>query len=425
MMMSTILFEVAIVVILVIVNGIFSMAEIAVVSSRKARLQRRKDEGSRGAAVALALAGKPDDFLSTVQIGITLIGVFTGAYSGITLAEQLGPRLDRIRWIAPHGEDLALTIVVIATTYVTLIIGELVPKRLALRSPERIAAALAPAMAGMSRAARPAVWLLSKSTSVVMKLFGRSRSNEPAVTADELKMLLEQGTALGEFHEAEQEMVEGVFALDDRQATSLMTPRQEIVWLDANATPDAWRATLLAQDHDKYPVCDGSIDRIIGVARARDLLKECLSGARLDLRSILRKATFVPEFASALDVLDTLRQADTRFAIVIDEYGGVEGLLTLNDLVQEIVGRDGGSTIMQRGDGSWLVDGSIPIAEFREFFGEPSFEAGPFHTLAGFIMSRLGHIPKTADVVEWRNFRFEVVDMDGRRVDKVLVSRRP
>lgn len=421
--MSNLIVELLIVFALIAINGVFSMAEIAIVSSRKARLERLKTEGSDSAGVALSLAENPDDFLSTVQVGITLVGVLTGAYSGVTLAEQLAPALNQLAFVAPHGRSIALTLIVIATTYLSLIIGELVPKRLALRSPERIASATAPMMQRISQLARPAVWLLTKSTDAVMTLFGRPVHSDGGVTEDEVKLLLRQATASGAFLESEQEMVERVFAFGDRPLTSLMTPRADIAWLDVHAPADECRRTLLAEDHDSYPVCDRSLDHVLGAVKARDLLKQCLGGGVLDLHAILQKPTYVPELASPLTVLEILKNADTRVALIVDEYGAVQGLLTLNDLMQEIAGFEEESGIVQRSDGSWLIDGIVSIVELRESFDLASFEDGPFQTIGGFVMAKLGRIPRTGDVVEWRDFRFEVVDMDANRVDKLLVSR--
>lgn len=435
--MSVITFEILFIILLLLVNGVFAMSELAVVASRKSRLQRMADSGDRRARVALELAQQPERFLSTIQIGITLAGILAGAFGGATIAEQLGARISTFPPLALYGEPIALAVVVLSITYLSLVIGELVPKRLALSYPERVALVVAGPMRGLARLASPAVSLMSVSTSAVLTLLRMKPPTEPPVTEDEIKVLIEQGTQAGVFEEAEQEMIESVFRLTDRSVEALMTPRTDIVWLDVNDPPDKLHRKVAESAYSRFPVCEGNLDKVLGVVKAKDLLSRCVSGAPLDIQVALKQPLFVPESTPVLRALEMFKAARTHLALVIDEYGAVEGLVTTNDVLEAIVGDiapaqpgEGGEDAVQREDGSWLLDGALPVHEFKEIFPVerlPGEQRGAYHTLAGFILFHLGRLRSEADHFEWRGLRFEIVDMDGRRIDKVLVmpTERP
>ena len=422
--------EIVFILLLLLANGVFAMSEIALVSARKSRLKQRADNDDAGARAALELADSPNRFLSTVQIGITLVGIFAGVFGGATIAEQLAERIAVVPALAPYAEGIGLGVVVIAITYFSLIIGELVPKRIALNNPEKIVALMARPMRLLSRVAAPVVFLLTFSTSVVLKLLRVKPSTEPSVTEEEVRALILQGAEAGIFEHSEREIVESVFRLDDRSVNALMMPRREVVWLDADASGEEIRRTVTENPYSRFPVCEGSLDNVVGIAKAKHLLERCLNNEPLDLRAAMTAPLFVPETQTALQVLELFKNAHTHIALVIDEHGGVEGLVTINDVLEAIVGemQMGGaeSPAVMREDGSYLLDGALPIDEFAAIFNIGSsleIERGDYHTLAGFVLARFGRIPKTADVFEWQNLRFEIMDMDNRRVDKILVSR--
>ncbi|MHB0855958.1 MAG: hemolysin family protein [Anaerolineae bacterium] len=423
--------EAVFVLLLILANGVFAMSEIAVVTSRKTRLQQQVSEGDRKAADALELAEKPNHFLSTVQIGITLIGVLAGAFSGATLAGYLEPLVAEIPPLAPYAQAISITVVVVVITFLTLVIGELVPKRLALNDPERIAGAVAGPMNALTWLATPAVRLLSFSTDLVMRLLGVQLNETPPVTEEEIRILLEQGTQAGVFAAAESDMVESVFSLDDRRASSLMTPRHDVVWLDTEDPVEEIQRKIIESGHSRFPVARDSLDNVLGEAQARDLLARAIVGEPFDLQAVLRAPLYVPEVMSALNVLEHFKSSGTEMALVIDEYGFVTGLVTLDDILEAIVGEIPTAEelaeppVVQREDGSWLMDGMVLIDEFRELFDLselPGEDHGLYQTLGGFVTSQLGAIPTSADRFEWNDLRFEVVDMDGNRVDKVLVT---
>jgi putative hemolysin len=421
-MATRITLEVILIVLLVMANGVFAMAEIAVVTSRKARLRARSEEGDRAAAVALELAEKPNDFLSTVQIGITLVGILAGVFGGATIAEELGTHFNTIAWIAPHGETLSLALVVLAITYLSLVIGELVPKRIALTNPERIAATMAGFMRRLSRFARPAVWFLSISTAGIVKLLRVRESTEPAVTEEELTSMLELGRRTGEFHPAEEEMIKGVFALGDRTASTIMTPRHEVVWLDLARPVAELQKQIVESGLSRFPAAEGSLDRYLGIIEVKDLIGACFAGAPIDLRAAVREALVFPETTSALQILHEFQERKHEIGIVVDEYGGFEGVVTVSDLATRILGLDEENTLVVRDDGSWLADAMMNFDDFATSVGL-RIESGEHDTLAGFVLAHLERFPRVADRFEAGGFRFEIVDMDGRRIDKVLVSR--
>jgi putative hemolysin len=392
-------------------------------SSRKARLQQRVDEGDTRAQTALALFEHPLHFLSTVQIGITLIGVLAGALGGATLAGVFAAPLARVPMLAPYAPSLALGLVVLSITFLTLVVGELVPKKLALQNPEAIISAMARPMGMLTRVFSPLVRILSSSTSLVLRVFGVTPRPDVPVTEEELQVLLDQGRQAGVFEAAEQDMVEGVFRLTDRRVFQVMKPRTEIVWLDINDSEALNRGKIADSPYSRFPVCAEGLDNVLGVVKARDWLLS--SGG--PLKSCMQPVHFVPETAMASRALEVFRTRKPELMLVIDEFGGVQGLLTITDLLAEIVaGIDTTEPqAVQRQDGSWLVDGLLSIDDFKDRFeiairmpDEDNYES-----VGGFVMMSLGSIPKTTDSFDWAGLRFEVMDMDGKRVDKVLVTR--
>ena len=428
--MSPITFEILIILVLIIANGVFSMSEMAIVSARKVRLQQLANQGDAKARVALTLAESPNHFLSTVQVGISLIGILTGAFGGATIANRLAVYVKLVPLLAPYSEPISFGIVVLIITYLSLIVGELVPKRLALNNPERIASIVAIPMQALAAIASPVVFLLSASTDLILRVLGITASTEPQVTEEEIKILIEQGTEAGTFEEAEQDMVERVFRLGDRPVSYLMTPRPDIVWLDLEDTAEENRQKMVDSAYSRYPVCQAGLDNVLGVIPVTDLLARSFRGEPLDLTVGLRQPVFVPESTRGLKVLELFKQTITHMALVVDEYGVIQGLVTLNDIMSEIVGdvpsTDGQDQpqAVQREDGSWLLDGMLPVEEFLELFGMEEWESeerGSYQTLGGFVITHLGRIPAAADHFEWQSMRIEVMDMDGNRVDKVLV----
>ncbi|MEI1377524.1 hemolysin family protein [Nostoc sp. UHCC 0926] len=428
--MSSTTFEILIILVLIIANGVFSMSEMAIVSARKVRLQQLANQGDPKAKAALKLAESPNHFLSTVQVGISLIGILTGAFGGATIANRVAVYIKRVPLLAPYSDPLSFGIVVLIITYFSLIVGELVPKRLALNNPERIASIVAIPMQALAAIASPVVYLLSASTDLILRVMGITASTEPQVTEEEIKILIEQGTEAGTFEEAEQDMVERVFRLGDRPVSYLMTPRPDIVWLDLEDSADENRQKMVDSAYSRYPVCQGGLDNVLGVIPVTDLLARSFRGEPLDLTVGLRQPVFVPESTRGLKVLELFKQTITHMALVVDEYGVIQGLVTLNDIMSEIVGdvpsTDGQDQpqAVQREDGSWLLDGMLPVEDFLELFGMEEWqseERGSYQTLGGFVITNLGRIPAAADYFEWQSMRIEVMDMDGNRVDKVLV----
>ena len=431
--MSSFTFEILTILVLIFANGVFSMSEMAVVSARKVRLQQLANQGDVNAKAALKLAESPNHFLSIVQVGITLINILNGVFGGATIAKRLEEYIKPIPALAHYSNAIAFGVVVLLITYFSLIVGELVPKRLALNNPEKIAALVARPMRALARIASPIVYLLSASTDLVLRILGITPSAEPQVTEEEIKILIEQGTEAGTFEEAEQDMVERVFRLGDRPVTSFMTPRPDIVWLDLEDPPEENRQKMTESGYSRYPICQEELDHVLGIIPVTDLLARSLRNEPLDLTLGLRQPVFVPESTRGLKVLELFKQTVTHMALVVDEYGVIQGLVTLNDIMSEIVGdvpAEPGQEepeAVQREDGSWLVDGMLGIEEFLELFdlGELEHEErGNYQTLGGFVITHLGRIPAAADHFEWDGMRFEVMDMDGNRVDKVLVVPR-
>jgi putative hemolysin len=429
--MNAVAVELLIVGLLIVLNGVFAMAEMAIVSSRKARLEQRANEGDARARAALELANEPNQFLSTVQVGITLVGILAGAFGGATISQVLAAQVRTVPALIPYAEAIGLAAVVLVITYLTLIFGELVPKRLALNGPEQIAAVVARPMRMLSTIASPLVTLLGASTNLALRLLMVRPRPEAPVTEEEIEILIEQGRQAGIFDEAEQDIVEAVFRLGDRRVSSLMTPRPDVVWLDLERPPDEVLRTVLASHHERFPACRGSLDDIVGIALARDVLARHAAGQPLDLEATLARPLFVPESLHAYRMLERFKQQGSRVAVVIDEFGGVQGVVTLSDIFEALVGdiaTAGGPDdpdIVRRGDGSLLVDGALPIEELKEAIGVDSLpleSSGDYYSVGGLLMANLNRIPAVGDHFDWAGRRFEVVDMDGNRVDKVLIA---
>ncbi len=407
------------------------MAEIAIISARKSRLKQLAHDGNKNAQAALDLAQSPNRFFSTVQIGITFIGIFAGAFGEKTITTDVAGYLKSFPAVAPYGDTLALIIVVTIITYLSVIIGELVPKRLALNNPERYAKVLARPMNFISFVASPIVGILSKSTDFVLRIFQIKSKEDPAVSEEEVRMLIREGTRAGVFQMAEKDIVERTFRMSDKKVQSLMTHRAEIAYLDVESTVAALRKRITKKPHSYYPVVEDSLDNIQGVIRTEDILTNFLIEGEIDLRKHLHKPLFVPEGTTGLKALELFKKSGIHVALIIDEYGHVQGLVSLNDVLEAIVGdiptlnQLEEKEIIKRDDGSYLVDGTVPIDEFKEHFDIkklPAEKSGHFHTIGGFVMDRIGRIPKSGDKLVVENFRIEVVDMDGNRVDKILVS---
>ena len=426
--MPVVVSEILIILLLLVLNGLFVMSEMAVVSSRKARLQQQANEGNKHAGRALKLAQNPTRFLSTVQIGITLISVLLGALGGSALAAPLADVFRAFSMAEASAHALAFGLIVVLITTLTLLVGELVPKRIALHEPERIAAAISGPMSFVSKVFTPLVWLFSKGTELVLKLIGVRPTTEPPVTEEEIQLLIDQGTEAGVIEESEQDMVEGVFSLSDSRVYSLMTPRTEITWLDIKDSADVIRQKIIESPYSRFPVCQNSLDTVLGIVKARDLLAPPgLSSEEFRLKDRLRPAFYVPETMYASRALEVFKEKHAELMLVIDEFGSLQGLLTLDDIIEEIVGDiEVEAQATQRQDGSWLLDGLLPVDDFKEIFKVDNLpHESEYESLSGFVMLTLGRVPKAADHFEWNGLRFEVMDMDGRRVDKVLVTTLP
>ncbi len=429
--MSRPLFEILIIVFLLLANGLFAMSEIAIVAARKGRLRQMADAGDAKAREALLIAEHPNQFLATTQIGITLVGIFAGAFGGATIAETIALRVAAVPSLAPYSASIGLGAVVFGLTFLSLVVGELVPKRLGLNRAESIARAVAGPMRTLSVLAGPAVKLLGASTDFVIRLLGVKPSDAPVVTSEDIRILIEQGTETGVFDEAEQEMIESVLRLDQKPVSAFMTPRTQIVWFDIDDSPEDVLRKIAESPHSRFPVIRGSLDDVRGIVRTKDLLARSLSGDAFDLRGALRPALFVPENISALNVLEQFKERGQHVALVTDEYGGIHGMVTHHDVLEAIVGDipAAGETVeleaTHRADGSWLVDGMMHVDKLVDLLDLPvshDQDEGDYQTVGGFVMSRIGTIPVVGQRFHWRGHEFEVVDMDGRRVDKVLVT---
>jgi putative hemolysin len=424
--------DILLLVVLIVLNGAFAMSEIAIVSSRRARLMQMAEAGSKGARHALTLASEPTRFLSSVQVGITSIGILNGAIGEGAIAGRLRLTLEQVPAVAPYAETLSLGIMVVVLTYVSLIIGELVPKRLALTHPEAVASVIARPMEMLATAVRPIIFLLSVSTDSIVRLFGIRQTKQPGVTVEEIRVMLEQGAEDGVFKPGEHELVTNVLNLDERHVGSVLTPRSNVVYLEVRDSVETIRAKLHEQSHAVLPLCDGGLEKVLGFVRSTNVLEQVLEKGTLDLASIAEPALFVPETMTVMKLLEQFKRTHLPMALVVDEFGDVEGLVSLTDVISSIVGdlpMEPGEepSIVQREDGSWLFDGAIDLDTVLRTLGAESMlddeDRLHYHTLGGLAMHALGRIPKTGDVFERGDHKFEVVDMDVNRVDRVLISR--
>lgn len=423
--------EILIVLLLILLNSFFAMAEIAIVSARRSWLKQQADEGHRGARRALKLAEDPSSFLSTVQTGITVVGVLASVFSGATIAEKLGLWFDaQFPELAPNGEVYALAVVVAVVAGLTLVVGELVPKRIAMARAEAIAVVVAWPLDQTRRVLRPFVWLLRVTTEFCLRLLGVRHGEGPTVTEEEVKTMIAEGTEGGVFEAAEQKMLEGVMRLTDQTVRGIMTPRLDMAWIGIEDSEADIRSTIRTSGYSRLPVARGDLEEVRGVLYAKDMLNAALDGQHLGVAKLMRPALAVPDTTTVLRLLDQFKASGQHMAVVIDEYGTVEGLVTVADILMAIAGSlpDGGGgddpdKPVRRADGSWLIGGLTPIGEVEAVLGLKKMQDdGDFHTLAGFLLHQLGHIPATGERCSWQNVTFEILDMDGRRIDKVLVT---
>jgi putative hemolysin len=426
--------DTALLVLLILLNGAFAMSEMALTAARKTRLQLLVDSGQSGAQAALDLHENPTKFLSVVQIGITSIGVLNGIVGEAAFAEPLSTWLQREFEMDERWASLASTgLVVVVITFLTIIFGELVPKRIGQLYPETVARLVAPPMEWLSILARPFVKLLGFFTEGTLRLLGIQGGSSRGVTEEEIAAQLEEGLDAGVIEAQEHQMVRNVFRLDERQIGSMMIPRADVVWLDALAPVDDVMRMLAVAEHSRYPVCKGGLDDVVGVVSSQDLLRQVARGLPLNLMQGVAAPVFVPETQSGMELLEHFRETTAELVFVVDEYGEIQGVITVRDVLEAITGEfttpsDQDSWAIQREDGSWLIDGLIPVPELKDRLALkslPEEERGRYNTMAGMIMLLLGRLPRTTDSVEWEGWRFEVVDLDGKRVDKVLASRLP
>src|SRR5580658_613511 len=423
--------EILIILLLIAVNGMFSMSELALVSVRRARLAVMEKKLVAGAATARALSDDPHRFLPTIQVGITLVGVLTGVFGGANVAAHLKQWLETIPRIAPFADSLSLGLVVIVTTYLTLVLGELVPKQIALRQPEVISAWVARPLTVFIRIAGPVAWLLNESSGVILRLFGLRRAAARTVTEEELKALLIEGAQTGVLELEERDMIERVLRLADKPVRAVMTPRTELAWIDRTDPPKDIALALKAAPHSRIVVCEGSIDNVVGIVQAKDLLDRILSGGDLSIGAALRQPIVVPDTVTALDALERLKTDPLGLALVLDEYGSFEGVVTIADMLEAIVG-DPADTAPQpsepgaAGDNSLVFDGMLPVDDAKARLSLPDLPGeGTYHTLAGLLLALLRRVPRQGDRIVFAGWRFEVLGMDGRRVEKVLVKPEP
>lgn len=422
--------EIVVIFILIVLNGFFAMTEIALISVRKGSLENQKKRGDQQAARALSLSENPNRFFSTVQIGITLIGILMGIFSGDRIRDSVRLFIERSAWLKPYSNTLAVIVVVILITYFSLVLGELLPKRIGLARPEKISKLMAGPMNFLSALTFPFIWLLTASTNLLVKVFNIKVSVNP-ITEEEIKAVINEGATSGTIDESEQEIIERVFHLNDRNITSLMTHRTDVVWIDVNEAPASYRSKIRDAVHSVYPVCEDQVDNILGVIYTRDLY---LAPQGASIRSLMKKPLFIPENNSAYQVMEKFKMNKTGFGFIVDEYGSFLGMITMKDILEAIVGDmpeadEEDYEIVARKDGTYLVDAQIPFYDFLTYFEKEDWitdvEQQEFDTLAGFILHHLEHIPQVGEKVSWRGFTFEIVDMDGHRIDKILVAPEP
>ena len=422
--------EIGIVLLLLILNGFFAMSELALISARKGVIKQLAEEKSKGAKLALELMESPAEFLSFVQVGVTLNSILVGAFSGIAFTEEFGSYLNQFGLIAPYGEVVALAITVAGITYFNLVIGELLPKRIGLVYAEPIAVKIAPFICFSVKVVAPVVWILGISTDLMMKILHLSNHKESVVTEDEVKDLIAEGTETGVFKPAEKNMIEGVMRLADRTVRGIMTPRMDVVWLGVEDSAEENREIIKSSGYSRFPVASGDLEKVLGIVYSKDLLNLISDGAEIDLRKVMRTSLTVPDTTPVLRLVDQFKQSGQHIAIVVDEYGSVEGLVSATDILEAItgdipeLGQDNDSKPVRREDGSWLIDGMTPIDEVESLLGLKNMRDGEdFHTIAGFFIEKMGRIPSVGDHFHWNETRFEEVDMDARRIDKVLIKK--
>ncbi len=427
-------FEIIIVLVLIVLNGVFALSEFALVSAKKTRLRQRAEEGDTRADTALKLANEPTPFLSTIQIGITLVGIFAGAFGGATIAEELASYLQEIPALAPYSDALSIALVVLVITYLTLIFGELVPKRLALNNAEAIASHVAKPIFFLSLIAKPLVFILSHSTETVLRLMRVRKTTGPPVTEEEIKIMLEEGTRAGVFERAELSMIEGVFDIGDRRVESLMTHRTDIIALDLDDPVGENLRRVIESGRSNFPAYERDLDDVVGMVSVKDILAKLVESGTVNIRASVTKPLFIPEAITVLKLLESFKETGVHVALITDEYGSIQGIITLHDILEAIVGdvhtlgEPVETQVMAREDGSWLIDGDTSIEKLKEVLSVDSFpgeKEGYYRTIAGLIMFILQRIPKTGDHIELRGLRYEVVDMDGNRIDKVLATQVP
>lgn len=427
--------DILLILLLIMINGLFAMSEIAIVSSRRIRLQQKAEEGDIGARAALALSEHPTRFLSTVQIGITMIGVLSGAFGDAAITQRLIPVFASIEWLAPYAKPLATVCMVVMVTYVSIVIGELVPKRIGMHSPERIARVIAPLMQGLAWLTMPLVSLLTRSTDFFLAVLRVRHNTDAPITHEEIKVLVAEGTESGVFEKAEQDLIENVMRLDHYQLGQVMTTRADVIGVDLQDSPEQQQAVMVSARHSYLPVFNGGIDDVVGVVAVHDLFAQRLALQQLDIESVMQFPVFVPASISPLTLLDTFRERKQHIALVVDEYGSVQGLVTLKDVMDALVGEmstedasEPDPDIFRRDDGSYLLDGSLSMERFRTLFpvelAEVEEGGRDYQTLAGLVLFLRGHVPETGEKFDWSGLSIEVIDMDRRRIDKLLVRRQ-
>jgi len=430
--------DILIILVLILLNGVFAMSELALVSAKRMRLERRAEEGSRGARAAIKLADDPSHFLSTVQVGITLIGIFTGAFGEASLVQTLRPQLEAFGIAPNYAYQAALFIVVLSITFVSIILGELVPKRIAMRHPEAMATLIAPPLSLLSKLMSPFVKTLSLTTEAIVRLFGIHHAKEEAPTEEDIAGMIKEGADTGLFEKTEYDIVSRALRLDDRHLKALMTPRVDLVLIDLDAERQEILELIADDSYSRFPVYRGDRAQIIGFISVRDLLAQAVKHGSLEavnIEAAIQPLLYVPETVSAMVLLESFKKNSSELAMIVDEYGDIQGMVTLSDVMSALVGdvtvigEEHDPDAVQRQDGSWLLDGGVDLERFRDLMNStlrfPDEDTGGYHTLAGFVLYQLGYIPKTSEYFEWGGYRFEVVDMDGNRIDRILVEQLP
>lgn len=422
--------EILIILFLILINGVFSMSEIALVSSRKFKLESEVKKGNANAKKALELANNPNTFLSTVQIGITLIGLLTGIYSGEKITTDLQSAVTSVPFLAHYAQPLSVLIVLIVITYFSLVFGELLPKRIGLAFPETIATFVARPMSILSRLTKPFIWLLTKSNDLILKLFG-FKEKEEIVSEEEIKSMVQESAESGEIEEIEHGIVQRVFALGDRKVSELMTPRSGLIWLDTNDNLETVKQKITAEIHSVYPVANGHLDELAGIVFTKDLFTGNPDRQNFQIESFVKKPLIVHDLMPVYNVLEQFKTSKQQAALIVDEYGIIQGMISMSDIVDALIGSASQPDqedykIIPKDENSWLADGQYPFFAFLDFFGLPPEEDGQgnYNTLAGLLISYLQHIPEEGETLAWRDFRFTIVDMDGQRIDKILIERK-